>query len=84
LRDGSQLTYRELPAVATMATYVLQGSFEKAHLAYGEIGTWAEINGYRFADAPREIVLRLPQEADGSDGITEIQYPIEPLGHAQN
>ena len=81
LQDDLQLTYRELPAVATMATYVLQGSFEKAHIAYGEIGTWAEINGYRFADAPREIILQLPQEADGSDGITEIQYPLEPVGH---
>jgi DNA-binding transcriptional MerR regulator len=84
LQDNLHLTYRELPAVATMATYVLQGSIEKAHIAYGEIGTWAEINGYRFADAPREIVLRLPQETDGSDGITEIQYPIEPVSQEAN
>jgi len=80
LQGGLQLTYRELPAVETMATYVLQGSVEKAHIAYGEIGIWAEVNGYRFADAPRELVLHLPQEADGGDAITEIQYPLEPVG----
>jgi hypothetical protein len=27
-------------------------------------------------------VLRLPQEADGSDGITEVQYPVEPVSMA--
>jgi len=80
LQGGLQLAYRELPAVATMATYVLQGPVEMAHIAYGEIGTWVEFNGYRFTDVPREIVLHLPQEADGSDGVTEIQYPIEPVG----
>ena len=80
LQGALQLTYRELPAAATAATYVLRGSIEKAHVAYGEIGTWAETNGYRFADAPREIVLQLPQMADGSDGITEVQYPVEHIG----
>ena len=79
LQGGLQLRFQELPAVATMATFVVTGSNVNAHIGYSAIGTWAEVNGYRFAAAPREIFLQLPQSADGSDAITEIQYPVEAL-----
>ncbi len=79
LGEGLQLTLRELPAVDAMATFVLRGSTEHAHLGYSAIGTWAEINGYRLVGAPREVALHLAQTADRSDGITEIQFPIEAL-----
>ena len=72
-----ELQYRELPAVATMATFVVKGPTENMHLGYGAIGRWAEVNAYRFSDSPREIALQLPQTADRSDAITEIQFPVE-------
>jgi DNA-binding transcriptional MerR regulator len=77
-----QLTVHELPAVATMATFVVQGSTENMHIGYSAIGTWAQLNGYRFAGPSREIALQMAQNADGSDGITEIQFPVEPFQQA--
>jgi DNA-binding transcriptional MerR regulator len=79
LRSDMPLQYRELPAVETMATFVVQGALESIHMGYREIGTWAEANGCRLAGLPREINLQVPQRADGSDLITEIQCPVEPV-----
>jgi DNA-binding transcriptional MerR regulator len=82
LPDGLKISFRELPAVETMATFVVKGFIENMHTGYGAIGTWAESNGYRFAGAPCEVFLQIPQTATGSDGITEIQYPLEPVRSA--
>jgi DNA-binding transcriptional MerR regulator len=79
MQGGLQLQFRQLPAVETMATIVVKGSLETIHTGYTEIGRWAEINGYGFADTPRELTLQVPQAADGSDLITEIQFPVEPI-----
>lgn len=79
LRSGLELTYRELPAIETAATYVTSGSVETVHIGYSAIGMWAETNGYRFAGEPREIPLQLPGAADDSDWLTEIQFPVEPI-----
>lgn len=73
-----KLSFRELPGAKTMATFVVKGPLENIHLGYTEIGAWAELNNYRFAGIPREISLQLPQLADRSDLITEIQFPVEP------
>lgn len=77
--NGLYLSFGELPAVETMATSVVKGALETIHTGYTEIGTWAEANGYRLAGPAREITLQFPQEADGSDLITEIQFPVEPV-----
>jgi DNA-binding transcriptional MerR regulator len=82
LHNDLHLRFRELPAVATMATSVVQGALETIHTGYREIGTWAEVYGYRLAGIPREITLQAPQAADGSDLITEIQFPVELVHHA--
>lgn len=74
-----QLTFRELPAVDTMATFVVKGSTAAMHIGYSAIGLWAEANDYRFAGPPREIFLQLSRAPDMSDAITEIQYPVEPI-----
>jgi DNA-binding transcriptional MerR regulator len=79
LADNLQLSISELPAVPTMATYVVSGATENMLTGYGAIGTWAEVNGYRLAGAPRELALQMAQATDGSDGITEIQFPVEPV-----
>lgn len=77
--NNLQLQYRELPAVETMATFVVKGALESIHMGYREIGTWAAMNGYRLAGRAREVKLQVPQRIDGSDLITEIQFPVEPV-----
>jgi DNA-binding transcriptional MerR regulator len=77
LNNDLHLTVHELPAVETMATFVVKGPTENMHIGYSAIGTWAEVNGYHFVGAPREIAIQMPQSTDGSDGITEIQFPVE-------
>jgi DNA-binding transcriptional MerR regulator len=79
IQGDLRLDFRQLPAVDAMATFVVQGSTETMHVGYSAIGAWAELNGYRFAAPPREIFVQLPQAADFSDAITEIQYPVEPI-----
>ena len=80
LQDGLQLLFHELPAVEAMATLAVQGPFANLLIGYSMIGTWAESNGYHFAGLPREVALQLPVRPDGSDGIMEIQYPVERTG----
>ncbi len=76
LNSGLQLQFGQLPSVPTMATTVVQGSLETIHRGYHDIGLWAERNDYRLAGEPREITLQLGQAFDGSDLITEIQFPL--------
>lgn len=78
LPGGLELRFHELPAVDEMATFIVKGPFANLLIGYGVIGTWAEANGYRLAGVPREVALQLPQRADWSDAIAEIQYPVEP------
>ncbi|HET9912578.1 MAG TPA: MerR family transcriptional regulator [Anaerolineales bacterium] len=79
LDSGLQLHLRELPPVDTMATFIVKGPMANLLVGYSVIGTWAESNGYRLAGVPREVALQLPQTADWSDAIAEIQYPVEPV-----
>ena len=78
LEGGLQLSFHELPAVEMMATFVEKGLSANLIIGYSMIGTWAEANGYRLAGVPREVALQLPQAADWSDSIAEIQFPVEP------
>jgi DNA-binding transcriptional MerR regulator len=80
LHSGLQLRFRELPPVETMATTVVAGALETIHSGYRDIGAWTAMNGYRLAGVPREITLQSPQAADGSDLITEIQFPVQIVG----
>jgi hypothetical protein len=45
LHSGLQLRFHELPAVATMATYVVKGPSANLLIGFSVIGTWAEANG---------------------------------------
>ncbi len=80
LNGDLQLCPGELPAAKTMATIVVKGALETIHTGYIEIGLWAENTGYHPAGIPRELTLQMASEADGSDLITEIQFPVEPVG----
>jgi DNA-binding transcriptional MerR regulator len=82
LQGDFQLTFRELPAMEAMATFVVKGPPENMHIGYSAIGTWTEVNGYRFGGPPREVAVQPPQIFNGSDGITEIQFPIELISSA--
>lgn len=77
LDNALELRFRELPGSETMATIVVKGALETIHSGYSRIGQWVERNGYRLAGIPREISLQLPQRMDGSDLITEIQFPVK-------
>lgn len=77
LHSGLELRFHELPAVETMATFVVQGPTANLLVGYSVIGTWAEIKGYRFAGVPREVALKMPTTPDWSDGMAEIQFPVE-------
>lgn len=79
LHSGLQLRFHELPAVGEMATFIVKGPSENLLIGYSVIGTWTDTNGYRLAGVPREVALQLPQQADWSDAIGEIQYPVEPV-----
>ena len=79
LEGGLPLRFHELPAVDTMATFVVTGPMANLLIGYSVIGTWAEANHYRLTGVPREVALQLPQKLDWSDAIAEIQYPVAPL-----
>lgn len=77
LPDGLRLLPRLLPAVDAAATTVVRGPLERIILGYGQIGAWAERNGYRTLEGAREVSLHLPVEPGAVDYLTEIQQPVE-------
>ncbi len=79
LPDGLRLLPRLLPAVDAAATTVVRGPLERIILGYGQIGEWAERNGYRTLEGAREVSLHLPVEPGAVDYLTEIQQPVEQL-----
>jgi DNA-binding transcriptional MerR regulator len=79
LGDELKLLRGKLPAQAMMATTVVTGALDTIHTGYAAIMRWAAIHAYRLDGMHRELCLQLPQKADGSDLITEIQVPVQPL-----
>ncbi len=78
---GNGLTLRPmlLPAVETMLTLVREGPGEDAHMAFGAIGHWLEVNRYRIAGPCREVFLeaiRAPPVLNTT--LVEIQFPVTP------
>lgn len=84
LSDGLRLVSRLLPAVDSAATTVVRGPLERIILGYGQIGEWAERNGYRTLDGAREVSLHLPTEPGAVDYLTEIQQPVEQVAAASS
>lgn len=72
-----QLSLRQLPAVATMATTVIKGGLEALHAGYASMGIWAQAHGYRLIGLPRELMLNSSTSRDGHDLVTELQFPVE-------
>jgi DNA-binding transcriptional MerR regulator/effector-binding domain-containing protein len=67
----------ELPAVATMAAIVRQGTNAESHTAFSTIGTWIEANNYEIAGPCREVFLEPVTGPPGLEhALVEIQFPV--------
>ncbi len=75
--ESVKLSLRELPAVEAMATTIVTGGLDVIHAGYSKMGLWAQANGYHLSGMPREMMLKAAATPDGSDLVTEIQFPVE-------
>lgn len=89
LPGSEQVTVRELPGVATMATVIHRGSYEAIGQAYTALLSWIEANGYRIVGPNREVYLRCGDAGyddptvyadyltdDPAEYVTEVQFPV--------
>ena len=77
--DGMSLQISALPAVDKMLTVTRVGHPRLAHGAYSALGAWAEVNGYRFAGALREVFINFALADNPQDTVLEIQVPVRAL-----
>ena len=77
LSDDFVLTRRELPAMPKMATIAHIGHPQTASIAYGELGSWIEINDYRIAGSQREVFIEIPSAEKLEETVMELQIPVE-------
>jgi DNA-binding transcriptional MerR regulator len=81
LSDG--VTYRELPAVETMASVVHNGPFMTISNAYEALTGWVDGNGFRIVGPARELNIHVPFAAEGRADqadpttVVEVQFPVE-------
>ena len=79
LDNGLTLRPTLLPAVETMLTLVREGPGEEAHMAFGAIGHWLEVNQYRIAGPCREVFLEAIRDPPVlNTTLVEIQFPVTP------
>jgi effector-binding domain-containing protein len=76
-QHGPELTLRELPATARLATCVRIRLPEHAHLITEKIGRWVEANGNWLAGPSRELFLQPPRPDRMAESVVEMQFPIE-------
>jgi DNA-binding transcriptional MerR regulator len=74
--EGSTFSVRQLPA-AELATFVHKGSAYEAHIGFGAVGEWAEMNHYVFVGPMRGIILQSPSFDDLDNVVVEMQFPIQ-------
>ncbi len=71
------LAVRALPAAATVASVVHQGSHDELGEAYAALLNWAAPNGFREDGGAREVYLRGPEShAQPEEWVTEVQLPV--------
>ncbi len=75
LSEELELTQRELPAVATMATSVHVGRVSDTHRSYGVLGVWAEQQHWHIAGPGRQLLFQLPERGE-EDAVIEVQLPV--------
>ncbi|HUN05020.1 MAG TPA: MerR family transcriptional regulator [Aggregatilineales bacterium] len=76
LPNDRVLTLRELPAVATMATFVHLGPVETSHRSYGLLAVALEKADYQIAGLGREVIMQLPTLGPDADAVIELQIPV--------
>lgn len=75
------LTLREIPAIASAATYLHRGDYDSLTEKYLFLERWAVENGYRLSGTWRFVWHRGPMHrVPPADYLTELQHPIEPAG----
>ncbi|NOH11320.1 MAG: MerR family transcriptional regulator [Chloroflexi bacterium] len=79
LPGGETMVLRELPAVELMATMIAVGAPDKRHIGYGNLGLWAEANGYAIVGNEREIIIEPPLPGREEEGVVEIQLPVKKI-----
>lgn len=79
LDNGLTLRPLLLPAVDMMLTLVREGPGEDAHMAFGAIGHWLDVNRYKIAGPCREIFLEAIRDPPVlNTTLVEIQFPVMP------
>jgi effector-binding domain-containing protein len=79
LSSARTMRIRELPAIETAVTTVWLGGVDR-YLSYGALGLWMEAKDYRFAGAPREVMLEPMAPERIQEAVVEIQFPVEKIG----
>ncbi len=82
LADVGTFKLRQLPAIELAAVYVHQGDYDTLNEKYLFLQRWAVENGYRLSGTWRFIYHRGPMHyVDPAQYLTELQHPLEPIGH---
>lgn len=76
LASGRDLSVRQLPAAATMASIVCKGWNEGAN-GYYALGNWIAANDFQITGPGREILFALRPLEEMANGILEIQFPVK-------
>lgn len=79
LPPHARIRGRTLPGVETMASVRHHGPMSTVGEAHLALLGWIEANGYRLAGPTRTLALHFAG-LESTDDITEIQYPVAPIG----
>ena len=74
---NEQIRVYQLPELELTASVTYQGDFEGAAQAYGALGSWVEVQGYRVSGATRQLHYAFNPQADPATYVTEFQLPVE-------
>lgn len=77
--DGAEVV--DLPRLELAATIIHRGPMDDIMSTMERLGHWLEDNGYRSTGLAREIYLDY-DPADPSNGVTEMQVPVEKVSDA--
>jgi len=77
LAQHGRIAVRDLPAIETAASMIMEGSYDSFQQAYSTLLTWIETNGYQIVGPNREVYLTGAEHTpDPAAWVTEIQFPV--------
>lgn len=75
-KDTGDIIFQTIPAI-TAVTVIHKGPYDTLRNAYIYLMQWAEDNGYRITDSPRESYIDgIWNKKDPAQWMTEIQFPV--------